>query len=290
MNNEIKDKTWWIVILYCLGLIAIFVCIAFVCDLVTDWIPDRSLKFFAREILLRLPLTLFLMYLFSKHIVKTDRRLLNVTYPKAITFKWVGIGIIISTFFIALTILLNETTILFKGNDLSKEWLTFYIVSSVSIAVNGAILEETLFRGYIMGLLLKKWNLKEAVIIPSVIFGVVHLTMIESFNLIDASLLLLRGTLVAIMFSLMTIKTKSTYSAVLVHFVWNLLVAGRILKISVSPIENIHSIFSIQLHNENVLLNGGKFGVEVSLIAIFTYTAVSLILLWLISKKGINPA
>ena len=90
--------------------------------------------------------------------------------------------------------------------------------------------------------------------------------------------------MVGILFSLIVIKAKSVWAASLVHFVWNLFFAGRILKISDLPIEEIKGIFVVHLKNDHVLLNGGSFGVEVSGIAIALYALVSLVLIWRIKK------
>ena len=201
-------------------------------------------------------------------------------------FKWLLAGFLISIIFLLLIVILNPTNIIYKGGQLESKWLIFYLVSTIAMAINGGFLEETLFRGYIMGLLKKKWNVKVAVLIPSILFGVMHVTMLNSFHWVDFMLLFIGGSLVGIMFSLIVIYSKNVFAAAIVHMVWNLFFAGRILKISSAPIDEIKSVFAIQLESTHPLLNGGNFGIETSLIAILVYAMVSVFLFFKIKSKA----
>lgn len=274
-----KNLTWWQTIIFCLAFITIFFVVALLSDLVTEWIPNLSIRFIVSELILRLPLTLFFMHLFATKVIKLEQSAFYLGGFKKTLLKWLLIGFFISSLFLLLILVINPTEYLYKGDQLNSKWLIYYTVSTIIMAINGGFIEETLFRGYIMGLLKEKWNLKIAVLVPSALFGLIHLMMLETFQISDVILLFLGGSLVGVMFSLIVIKSGNVYAASIVHMVWNLFFAGQILKISNQPVEEIKSIFSIQLKTDHILLNGGGFGIEVSLIAIVLYTIVSIILL-----------
>ena len=273
-----KKLTWWKTILYCLVFLTIFLGAAIISDLATRWISNLSLRFIIRELALRLPLSLFLMHLFARKVVKLDNSVFYINAVHKRLLKWLFTGIIWSSILLALILVLNPASYLYKGGQIESKWIVYYVISTVAMAINGGLIEEILFRGYIMGLLKEKWNLKIAVLIPSVLFGIMHLTMLETFQFVDFLLLLVGGTLVGVMFSLIVIKTKNVFAAALFHIVWNLFYAGRFLKISTLPLEEIKSIYAIQLNSDNILLTGGSYGIEVSGIAIAIYAMVSLTL------------
>ncbi|MEE4197388.1 MAG: CPBP family intramembrane glutamic endopeptidase [Bacteroidales bacterium] len=276
---------WWLTLLYCIALIAIFFIVAIISDLATQWIPSVNLKFIVRELILRLPLTLFLMSLFAQKVIKMNRETFYLRNFTQSLFKWLLFGLVISIAFFILIVIFNPVTIMDKRGSLDSTWLIFYILSTIAMAINGGFLEETLFRGYILGLLKEKWNLRIAVLIPSVLFGIMHVTMLKSFHWIDFALLLIGGSLVGIMFSLIVVYSRNVFAAALVHMAWNMFFAGRILKVSSAPVNEINSIVAIHLENNHRLLNGGAFGIETSLLAILVYALVSMYLLFRIKSR-----
>ncbi|MCB2196073.1 MAG: CPBP family intramembrane metalloprotease [Bacteroidetes bacterium] len=283
-----SNYTWWQAVLACIAFLAIFLMVAILSDSATQWIQDRSIRFVFRELILRLPVTLFLMYLFAKKVLKRDAATFNIRRSNSKPYQWFIAGVIISILFLAFTLLFNDVNYEYKGKQLSNDLIIYFVVSTIAMSINGGFIEEILFRGYIMSIIEEKWNIRAAVVVPSMIFGLLHLGMMETFHIVDFILLFLAGTMVGVMFSLMVIKTKSVYTAAIVHLVWNMFFAGKILKIKVLPIVEINSVFAVHLNNGNSLLNGGSFGVEASLIAILVYTTVSLWLLKSIKRQSLT--
>ncbi len=149
------------------------------------------------------------------------------------------------------------------------------------IVYNGiaaAIAEEVLFRGVLLNVFRKRWNTVVGVIVPSVIFGLIHITEMQEFNLLDCIQLVVAGTLVGIMFSVIAVRTGSVWNSAVVHSVWNLVMAGGIVKIGSAPSEN--ALVNYVLNSKSFALTGGAFGVESSVIAIAAYAAVALILVF----------
>jgi alanine dehydrogenase len=144
------------------------------------------------------------------------------------------------------------------------------------------ITEEVVFRGFIMRLLEIRWNKYVAIIAPSVLFGLLHIFNMENFNIADVLMLLVAGTSVGIMFSTIAYQSGSVWSSALVHGIWNMIVIGGILEISIKPKQ---SIFTYTLNSNSTLLTGGAFGVESSLPAIIGYGIVIVIALTLLLRK-----
>ena len=76
------------------------------------------------------------------------------------------------------------------------------VAASAMIALKSGILEEMLFRGFMMKLLAVRWNPYIAILVPSFVFGLVHIPAMESFTVGGVALLVASGTMVGVMFSL----------------------------------------------------------------------------------------
>ena len=86
----------------------------------------------------------------------------------------------------------------FSGKYVSSGMNSNQIFSTLSagIAFTGiaaGFVEEMVFRGVILNLLKEKWNIKVAVLIPSVLFGLVHIIGMD-FSIISSLLVLIAGT------------------------------------------------------------------------------------------------
>ena len=140
-----------------------------------------------------------------------------------------------------------------------------------------------MFRGIIMGCLERAFNMKLAVILPSVLFGALHL-IVGGLSLIGAIQLLIAGSLVGILFSLITLESGSIWSAALVHGLWNMVFAGGLVHVGNSAEGD--AVFNLTINSSSMLLTGGDFGVEASLVSILAYAVFSLLAYWLLRKKG----
>lgn len=136
------------------------------------------------------------------------------------------------------------------------------------------IAEEVIFRGLIMGCLEKRFGLKIAVIIPSVIFGALHIIG-ASLDFASTLQLLTAGSIVGILFSLITYTTNSVWNSALVHGIWNMAIVGGILHIGTVPDNSV--IFNFVLKNKDFFISGGDFGIEASVISVFAYLLFSIL-------------
>lgn len=152
-------------------------------------------------------------------------------------------------------------------------------LASVLIAPKSGLTEEMLFRGYILRLLEGRWGRKLAILLPSVLFGLVHLTSLTEFSLSSVLLLLLSGTLVGILFSLAACRADSIAASALIHGVWNLVMITGIVNIRAGEPAG-GAFFGLSIPSTSLWLTGGEFGPEASLIAITAYALGCAFLLW----------
>ena len=173
----------------------------------------------------------------------------------------------------------------FKGemvkSTLPTSELTAYVVQSVLFfSIGAGIVEELVFRGIIMGLLENKTNFKIAMIIPSVLFGAVHMIG-AGLSFVSTIQLLIAGTLVGILFSLIAKYSDSIWEGAIVHAVWNASAAF----VAIGTAAKNESIFTYVLKSKSFLITGGDFGMEASVISIAAYLIVIVFVLSLLRKK-----
>ena len=127
-----------------------------------------------------------------------------------------------------------------------------------------------------------KWIIV-GVLIPSVLFGFVHIIGMD-FSIISSLLVLIAGTMVGIMFSMIAIESGSVWNSGIVHSLWNILIIGGGLSISEKADE--YSVMTYVLDSKDFVFTGGEFGIESSIIALLGYVIVTLAAICMIKKKA----
>lgn len=218
----------------------------------------------------------FLLQLFSEKKLNKKIESFNIKIEK-INLYWFILAILLPTVVVIVYLLL------FDGNFVENPSLInskLQIISSgiFYTGLGAGIVEEMVFRGFILNLLKEKYNIKIAIILPSLIFGLLHIIGIP-FNILTYMQIIFAGTLVGIMFSLISIKENNILSSSLVHSFWNIFIIGGILNIGTEF--NKYSIYNYILKNKNILFTGGEFGTEISIISIVSY----MIVIYLVFKS-----
>ena len=142
--------------------------------------------------------------------------------------------------------------------------------------------EELVFRGVIMGCLEKRFHLPIAVLVPSVLFGLVHIIGNE-LDFVSTIQLLIAGSIVGILFSLIAYESHSIWNSAIVHGVWNMAMIGGILHIGSQA--DSTSLFNFVLDPASFLISGGDFGIEASVFSIFAYHVFNALALVFIRKN-----
>lgn len=162
----------------------------------------------------------------------------------------------------------------------------FVTAASLMMALKAGILEEMLFRGYIMKLVENRWNRYAAILAPSFLFSLVHIPSMTSFDVTGILLLVTSGTLVGILFSLAACKENSVSNSALIHAVWNFVMVTDLLHITTVQEKYGRPLLEIIIPSDNILLTGGGFGIESSVVAIIGYAlACGFIFLWKRKKQ-----
>ncbi|MCI8622392.1 MAG: CPBP family intramembrane metalloprotease [Provencibacterium sp.] len=161
------------------------------------------------------------------------------------------------------------------------------VVASMLTALKAGILEEMLFRGFIMKLLENRWGKTVAILLPSFLFSLAHIPSMESFTVGGVMLLAVSGTLVGVMFSLVAYQGGSISNNALIHSVWNFVMVTSVLHISTAQGAYGEPLVQIVIPSDNILLTGAGFGPEASLISIVGYLLICGILIF--RKKQITP-
>lgn len=149
------------------------------------------------------------------------------------------------------------------------------------------IVEEIVFRGVILGCIEKRWNIEMAILIPSVLFGLLHIIGNE-LDFISTLQLLIAGTVVGILFSLIAVESHSIWNNALVHGVWNMVMIGSLLHIGDAP--DSTTLVNYVLESNSFLLTGGDFGIEASVQSIAGYLLFIGLAIVLLRKKVLGTA
>lgn len=171
-------------------------------------------------------------------------------------------------------------------NNMDTIRLVNIVLSAVFIdGLGPGVVEEMVFRGLIMRTMEKRWGTLVAIIVPSMIFGLIH-ALGRNMSIADLVLLFAAGTSVGIMFSLIVYESGSIWASAVVHGIWNVVMIGGILNIGAEYKGS--AIFSYKLLSKSSILTGGAFGVEASIVAVIGYILVIFYALFLMQRKAKN--
>jgi membrane protease YdiL (CAAX protease family) len=210
--------------------------------------------------------TFFVLWLFMKYVDK--EKFINLGFHFKSRLKEFNYGIIIG----ALIMIVGYLLLLFMDEIEFKE-IVFNlkeVIISILIYAIVAIVEEMLFRGYILRNLMISYNKYIALIISSILFSAVH-GFNPNIDLIGFVDLFFAGILLGISY----IFTKNLWFPIALHFSWNL--TQTFLGFNVSG-NDAYSIIEFKT-TENNLLNGGDFGFEGSIFSIIAQI-VFIVVIW----------
>ena len=188
-----------------------------------------------------------------------------------VKMKWVLTAILLPF------IIKGSYLFLFSGEYISSDMNGNQIFNTLTagIAFTGiaaGFVEEMVFRGIILNALKKRWNIKVAVLVPSELFGVVHVLGMD-FSIGSCVLVIIAGTMAGVMFSMIAIESGSVWNSGIVHAVWNIVMIGGGLAIGEKADE--YSVMTYVLDSKSFAITGGEFGIESSVISLTGYIIVA---------------
>ena len=142
-----------------------------------------------------------------------------------------------------------------------------------------ALLEEILFRGYLMPFFSKIIGIKFTIILLSFLFTCIHLFN-PNLDIIGLANVFLAG----VTFSLIYYYTGNLWLVGAMHTLWNFILSF-IVGSQISGIITYNSVFfSIPVENKD-LISGGVFGFEASIVTTIVELTISLFVIYLIKKE-----
>ena len=224
-------------------------------------------------------LSYFLLKVLVSKFLKTEIRILRIT----VNAKWMIAAIALPVTVKGIFLLLPGEFVA-SGMDKSQIFTTLS-AGIVLIGIAAGLVEEMVFRGVIMSLIRERWNTKAAILVPSVLFASVHLIGMN-FSVLSCILVLVAGTMVGIMFSMIALESDSVWNSGIIHSIWNIIIIGGGLDISEKA--NEYSVMTYVLDSKSFAITGGEFGIEASVIALIGYIVVTLIAFVMIKRRTNN--
>jgi membrane protease YdiL (CAAX protease family) len=185
-------------------------------------------------------------------------------------------GLLLGTGLFSITIGILWVFGCYKVTGLNSWTVAIY---SFSVSIFVSVFEEILFRGILFRIIEQWIGTWIALIISAMVFGLLHLSSPGSNFGVAVMIALEAGVLLAAGYVL----TRRLWFVIGLHFSWNF-VQGGIFGGTVSG-GNTNGILESTLTGP-VLLTGGKFGAEASIVAVIVCTIASVYMLWNLKKKG----
>lgn len=160
----------------------------------------------------------------------------------------------------------------------SSEWPLFF--SYILMWIPQGASEEVMMRGYMLPRVSVKFGKAGAVVLTSLLFGLLH-----AGNIGFTPLALFNLCLIAAFFALLTIRTGEIFTVCAAHSAWNF-AQGNLFGLQVSGTSAPAALMSADYTSgARALITGGDFGPEGGL-AVTIVTAVAITLLYLSSRKA----
>lgn len=218
------------------------------------------------RMLLEISFFYFSLRFYIYKVLKLNLSYFRIKKP-CFSLVWVLIALILPLAVISYYFIFTEGTIVY-----GKEDVLLNISFALKLGVSAGIVEELLFRGFIMRVLEYRWNIKVAILIPAILFASFHL--MKGMGSMDILLLMIAGVTVSIMFSIVTYHSGNVSNAAIIHIIWNTLIIG---VFHLSSENDFRTLINYFIESDNILITGGKFGVEAAIPSIIGFIIVIII-------------
>jgi len=271
---------WGKVMMHCLVMVILFLAAAIFVNPLTDGIDNGTIRIIVKE-LIRIGVTVGLLWLYARLFFKKSSAYFGIHQLFKTEKIWVLVGLALPlTVFVFY--ILTQYVVFEKQDQLPLNTVLTFIIGSFITACSAGVIEEILFRGYLFKLIEDKWNAVTAILVTSVLFGALHLLTVNGQQLLDVCLILIGGTLVGILFSLIVYKTRVVWNAVVVHIIWNFFMNSKIVQFVSASDQNHSSLVIFRFTSDSIWITGGTFGIDVAVPVAVMYV---LTISWLAFRK-----
>lgn len=233
-------------------------------DTINQYMPDITLisLFFTA-------ITIVGVIIYVRFIEKRSLYSMGFNRKKAVRSYILGYLIGIVMFSVVIIILYLTNNISYEGYAFSA--FPMVIPFFIGFLIQG-MSEEVMMRGYLMNSLAARHNVIIAILVNSVIFGLLHL-----FNPGVSFLAILNIVLFGIFASVYAMNFNSIWGVCALHSAWNF-VQGNVYGLEVSGLNAKSSIFSFKAVGHE-LITGGSFGPEGGIAVTFVLIISTALLL-----------
>lgn len=192
-----------------------------------------------------------------------------VRRPDRTTLPWVGFGCLLVTTVAAAALLAAGGTIDIAHGRGPAPLRT--LLRAALVATWPAVLEELLMRGYLLGVVGRRWNWPAAVAVTSALFALLH----HGHATGAPSLVLYVGAtgVAGVLFALVTLSTGTVWNAVAMHAVWNTLFDPEILRFRAGGETAGAALVTVPSPTGSLWFGGDVVGVPNSPLAILVLAA-----------------
>lgn len=154
---------------------------------------------------------------------------------------------------------------------------TTILVGAAVVALWPAVLEEFLVRGYLLGVIGRRWNWRAAIAITASVFALLHHG--HATDAWSLALYLATTGVAGVLFALVTLSTENVWNAVALHTAWNTAFSGDVLAFRPPAEAGTAALVTIELRNLHPLLGGNGVGIpESPLAALVLLAAVGVVI------------
>jgi len=223
-------------------------------------------------------------WLIVKYLWRRNIDFMVLRFDMKLLWQGVLFGIILSILIMLVLFLFGNAHITGYPGRLSGIHILESLVGYWGLMMLVGFNEEILFRGMFTREWATRWGWLAATIVGGLIFGAVHIMNVGEISVatdlwISAAGLLIGSLLVALM-----VRGKSLWLPIGFHAGWNFSLTA-LLGTTMSGLPSNLGLFQIDLTG-NILLTGGKFGIELSFVTfVFTIAAIVLVLRYPFSRR-----
>jgi membrane protease YdiL (CAAX protease family) len=280
-RSSIVGNPWIRVMLFILCLVALNIGVSFLATYIPEGatIGEEGETPGLRSVLFALVsvvVALISVFLFRKKIDKKSITSLGLSWKGNGTFA--ATGLFAGLFFLGCCTLLLFALKYLEFTDLEFDGSSLYVGLGLMVLI--AISEELAFRGYVLTTLLPVTNKWVALLVSAVLFALLHMGnpgagLVPILNVFVAGLLL----------GVNYIYTRNLWFGIFLHMAWNFF-QGPVLGFRVSGV-GLKSMLQQKLQGP-LMMTGGEFGLEGSLIASAVLLVGALALAWVYERKFVG--
>lgn len=223
-------------------------------------------------------------YLYTRYFMKIrmqDIRL-GKPFPER---KWCITAVIMPLAICCFYLLFVKGT--FASQNLTlKDLINVLTLSVLSLGILPAVTEEMVFRGMILGTLQSSFGKKTAVFVSSILFALYHLEYIDSSDWKKVVLLIVSVGIIGYALSLVTLQTRSIWSAVVIHGMYNIL-SGESQILHIDMEQNFPAMWTYTVSTQNPLLTGinGAVGFTAAIPSVAGFIAIIIMVKYYEKKE-----